>query len=74
MRIAVDAMGGDHAPGEIVKGAASEGVATQAYRDAVESAARAAEDAVYAEDIPLGYRLYVKRYFQTIQPPARDNR
>ncbi len=53
---------------EVVKGASSEGLATLAYRKAAESAAREAESAVHGEDIPLGYRLYVKRYFQMIQP------
>ncbi|HUU43359.1 MAG TPA: hypothetical protein VMX57_06240 [Planctomycetota bacterium] len=53
---------------EIVHGAASEGVATAEYREVVEAARRLAEDAVHAEDIPLGYRLYIKRYFQLIRP------
>lgn len=53
---------------EIVQGAASEGVATTEYKEVVEAARRLAEDAVHAEDIPLGYRLYIKRYFQLIRP------
>ncbi|KPL02360.1 MAG: hypothetical protein AMK75_02865 [Planctomycetes bacterium SM23_65] len=55
---------------EIVRGAASEGVATTAYKDVAEAAARLAEDAIHNEDIPLGYRFYIKRYFQLIRPPA----
>ena len=55
---------------EIVRGAATEGVATLAYARAAEAAAREAESAVHAEEIPLGYRLYVKRYFQMIQPSS----
>jgi hypothetical protein len=58
---------------EIVKGVASEGVATTAYRNVAESAARSAEDAVHSEDIPLGYRFYIKRYFQTIRPAERSS-
>jgi polyhydroxyalkanoate synthesis regulator phasin len=54
---------------EIVKGAAVEGVASAPYRDVAEAAAKLAEDAVHSEDIPLGYRFYIKRYFQLIRPP-----
>jgi len=54
---------------EVVRGAASEGVAATAYRDVADTAARIAEDAVHAEDIPLDYRFYIKRYFQLIRPP-----
>ena len=55
---------------EIVRGAATEGVATAAYADVADAAARLAEHAVHAEDIPLGYRLYIKRYFRRIRPPV----
>jgi len=56
---------------EIVRGAAAEGVVTTAYAEAAETAARVAEDAVHNEDIPLGYRFYIKRYFQLIRPPRK---
>lgn len=56
---------------EIVKGAASDGVATAAYRDVADAAATFAENAVHNEDIPLGYRFYIKRYFQLIRPPTQ---
>lgn len=59
---------------EIIKGAAAEGVATTAYKDVAETAAGLAEDAVHNEDIPLGYRFYIKRYFQLIRPPARNRK
>jgi hypothetical protein len=59
---------------EVVKGAASEGVATTAYREVAEAAARSAEEALHGEDIPLGYRLFIKRYFQLIRPPASETK
>lgn len=59
---------------EVVRGAAGEGIATTAYRDAAEAAAQLAEDAVHSEDIPLGYRFYVKRYFQIIRTPAQSGK
>jgi hypothetical protein len=59
---------------EIVRGAAAEGVATAEYRDVAEAARRLAEAAVHSEDIPLGYRLYIKRYFQLIRPRSDETR
>jgi hypothetical protein len=61
---------------QIVRGAASEGLAGEAYRDVVETAARLAEDAVHAEEIPLGYRLFIKRYFSelTRSTPREEDR
>ena len=55
---------------EVVRGTANEGVATAHYREVAESAAKLAEDTIHSEDIPLGYRLYIKRYFQLIRPAA----
>lgn len=34
---------------------------------------RAAEDTIQRQDVPVGYRQYLKRYFDSIQPAdARD--
>ena len=53
---------------EVVRGAASDGMAAAGYREASEAAARLAEDTIHAEEIPLGYRIYIKRYFRNIRP------
>ena len=43
----------------------------EAYRDAHLAAKRAAEDAIYRQNIPAGYRRYIRRYFETMQPDER---
>lgn len=42
--------------------------ATQPYRELYEAMAPAAEQAVLREEIPLGSRLYIRRYFESIRP------
>lgn len=42
--------------------------ATQRYRALYEAMAPAAEDALMQENIPLGSRFFVKRYFESIRP------
>jgi hypothetical protein len=43
------------------------------YRETFVAAKRAAEDAIYRQNIPAGYRSYIRRYFDTMQPDeARD--
>lgn len=44
------------------------GDAKQPYRQVYEAMAAAAEDAVVREEIPLGSRVLVKRYFEAIRP------
>ena len=39
-----------------------------AYKDTWLAARQAAEDAVYRQNIPAGYRTYIRRYFETMQP------
>lgn len=41
----------------------------QHYRQLYDAMAPAAADAVLQEDIPLGSRFFVKRYFESIRPP-----
>ncbi len=41
---------------------------TQRYREIYNAMAPAAESAVLQEDIPLGSRLYIRRYFESIRP------
>ncbi len=33
---------------------------------------QAAEDTVQRQDVPAGYRQYLKRYYDSIQPPTED--
>lgn len=40
----------------------------QAYRDALLAGKRAADDAIYRQNIPVGYRNYIRRYFEALQP------
>jgi hypothetical protein len=42
--------------------------ASRDYRDLYNSMLPAAEDAIEQENIPLGSRFYIKRYFQSIRP------
>lgn len=42
--------------------------AARRYQDLYDSAAAAAQDTVEQENIPLGSRLLIKRYFQSIRP------
>lgn len=42
-----------------------------AYRDAALAARQAAEDAIYRQNIPAGYRTYIRTYFETMQPDER---
>ncbi len=42
-----------------------------AYRDAALAAKQAAEDAIYRQNIPAGYRTYIRTYFETMQPDER---
>lgn len=39
-----------------------------AYRDAALAAKQAAEDAIYRQNIPPGYRTYIRSYFEAMQP------
>ena len=38
------------------------------YRETVLASQRAAEDAIYRQNIPIGYRSYIRRYFELMQP------
>lgn len=50
-------------------GAASDGArATRAYREGFERLVPAAQNAVEQENIPLGSRAFVRRYFENIRP------
>ncbi len=44
------------------------------YRESFLAAKRAAEDAIYRQSIPIGYRSYIRRYFETMQPDEGRDR
>jgi len=48
--------------------AADNSKAARRYKELLEAAAASAEDSVEQEDIPLGSRFLVKRYFESIRP------
>ncbi len=53
---------------ELVNTAGDSSKAGRAYRQLYEAAAPAARDAVEQENIPLGSRRFVRRYFENIRP------
>jgi hypothetical protein len=63
---------GQQGPGptrsEVILGAADEGFATRNYRRVYRDYQQVIEDVLQREDVPLGYKYYVKRYFDLIKP------
>ncbi len=63
---------GDEAEGpstsEVILGAADRGFASKAYRKVHATYDDHAEEVLERDDIPPGYRFYVRRYFQLIRP------
>lgn len=53
---------------EVILGAAEDGFAARDYRQVFSAYNAVVEDVLKREDVPLGYRYYVKRYFQLIRP------
>lgn len=45
-----------------------------AYKDAALAAKQAAEDAIYRQNIPAGYRNYIRSYFEAMQPDDHGSR
>jgi hypothetical protein len=41
------------------------------FKEALLAAKRAADDAIYRQNIPIGYRNYIRRYFEIMQPDER---
>lgn len=56
------------ASSEVIQGAAERGFVGRDYRDVYAAYEGVAEHALEADEIPAGYRLYVRRYFQLIRP------
>lgn len=53
---------------EVVYGAATRGFAGADYRNIYTEYKTVAEEALTSDDIPPGYKFYVRRYFQLIRP------
>jgi hypothetical protein len=53
---------------EVIQGAAERGFASRGYTRVYREYHAVAEEALGKDDIPGGYRFYVKRYFQLIRP------
>lgn len=56
------------ASAEVIYGAAEKGFLSPAYRNIYVEYQGVAEDALLHDEIPPGYRFYVRRYFQLIRP------
>jgi hypothetical protein len=56
---------------QVILGAAERGFASHGYQKVYTEYHQVAEQSLARDDIPGGYRFYVKRYFQLIRP--RDN-
>jgi hypothetical protein len=53
---------------EVILGAADRGFASTPYRDVYTDYENHAEEVLERDEIPSGYRFYVRRYFQLIRP------
>jgi hypothetical protein len=56
---------------EVILGAAERGFASRRYKTVYTDYHQVAEESLAKDEIPGGYRFYVKRYFQLIRP--REN-
>jgi hypothetical protein len=67
-----EVQGADSAQGgsrsQAIQGAAERGFASRNYRKVYTEYHQVAEESLAKDDIPGGYRFYVKRYFQLIRP------
>jgi len=53
---------------QVIKSASEKGFATREYRDVYGEYSSVAEEVMDREDVPDGYRYYVKKYFELIKP------
>jgi hypothetical protein len=53
---------------QVILGAAERGFASRGYKNVYTEYHQVAEESLAKDDIPGGYRFYVKRYFQLIRP------
>jgi hypothetical protein len=57
---------------EVILGAADRGFASTPYRDVYTDYEDHAEEVLERDEIPSGYRFYVRRYFQLIRPREEE--
>ncbi len=53
---------------EVILGAADKGFASRSYRRVYRDYKQIIEEVMKREEIPLGYRYYIKEYFRNIKP------
>lgn len=53
---------------EVILGAADRGFVGRGYRDVYTDYSDHAEEVLERDEVPPGYRFYVRRYFQLIRP------
>jgi hypothetical protein len=53
---------------QVILGASARGFSSRSYRDVFTEYHQVAEESLAHDEIPGGYRFYVKRYFQLIRP------
>jgi hypothetical protein len=53
---------------EVILSAADRGFASRGYRDVYTDYESHAEEVLERDEVPQGYRFYVRRYFQLIRP------
>lgn len=53
---------------QVILGAAEKGFASRGYQNVYREYQTVAEEALKQDEIPGGYRFYVRRYFQLIRP------
>jgi hypothetical protein len=53
---------------EVIEGAAERGFASRGYQKVFREYQTVAEEALGKDEIPGGYRFYVRRYFELIRP------
>jgi hypothetical protein len=52
----------------VIEAAAEQGFATEGYKDIHVEYEKVAEEVLESEQIPPGYRFYVRKYFDMIRP------
>ncbi len=53
---------------EVIQTSANRGFATRSYREVFTNYEDHAEEVLERDEVPPGYRFYVRRYFQLIRP------
>ena len=57
---------------EVIQGAAERGFASRGYQKVYREYRTVAEEAIGKDEVPGGYRFYVRRYFELIRPRDQD--